>query len=73
MIASTTMKCENCDTVLVVVPPTIGQFKSPTEEPGRVGLPSVPEGAHLVTADEQGRFACPNCGADNVASELRLE
>jgi len=71
-VPSVQVVCEKCKTPNVVVPPTLGQPKAPVDEPGRVSLPDIPEGARLAQADEQGRFTCPNCGAQNEAPELRL-
>ena len=72
MIPSFTTECSECKTRLVVVPPTIGKFKSPTDEPERVELPEVPEGGRLVEADEEGRFVCPTCGTPGEAPDLGL-
>jgi hypothetical protein len=72
MIPSVETKCATCETPLVVVPPTIGQFRLPTDEPARVQLPNVPDGGHLVEADRDGRFVCLNCQTQGEVPELRL-
>jgi transcription elongation factor Elf1 len=72
-LPSATATCENCGIRLVIVPPTIGHVKLPEDAPETVQLPDVPEHARLVEAKEDGRFACPACGAEGEAIELRLE
>jgi hypothetical protein len=58
---------------MVVVPPTIGSFREPTDAPAVVIPPTVPEGWKLVETDEQGQFACPNPECDFVSDYERID
>jgi hypothetical protein len=72
MVEGIRAACTSCHAVHVVVPPTMGQAKRPSEEPPIVGLPAVGEDEHLVEADIEGRFTCRVCQHENQVPDLNL-
>jgi hypothetical protein len=70
MIPSVQLECVECRQGMVIVPPTMGQFKGPTDAPPIVELPTVPEGWKLIEADGNNVARCPECGAENDAPGL---
>ncbi len=53
---------------MFVVPPTLGSFRRPEDDPVVVKVPSAPQGWQVVYTDEEGRFACPKANCDFTGS-----